>query len=292
LHWLNIPDPVKKVDVFYLYPTVWRKSFTTEANLCEIDNVSMREGSKAAFSWQATVFEPIGNIYAPYYRQADGSVLSLPLDQQIAFLKGSPTTDVVAAFDYYIKHFNHDRPFILAGHSQGSNVLLYLLSGYMKENPDVQKRMIAAYLIGFSVTTSFLSENPHLRFAEGPDDTGVIVSFNTQSPDVAFGANPVVWPGSVAINPITWTREETLAITAEGLGSYMPDATGNYSKVVQYADARVDKAKGVVICTTAASDLKVAPLPSGVYHLHEYAFYYFNIRDNATNRVAKFLGQH
>ena len=42
--------------------------------------------------------------------------------------------------------------------------------------------MIAAYAIGFSITTDDLAANPSLRFAEGADDTGVIVSWNTEGP--------------------------------------------------------------------------------------------------------------
>jgi uncharacterized protein YneF (UPF0154 family) len=62
-----------------------------------------------------------------------------------------------------LNNYNNGRPFILAGHSQGSNILLYLLSEYMKDNPKVYDRMIAAYVIGYSVTDQYLSENPHLN---------------------------------------------------------------------------------------------------------------------------------
>ena len=88
----------------------------------------------------------------------------------------------------------------------------------MKENPKVCDRMIAAYVIGYSITPGYLAQNPHLKFAEGPDDTGVIISYNTEAPNVV-GNNPVVLPGAMAINPISWTREESLAKAEENLGS-------------------------------------------------------------------------
>jgi len=127
----------------------------------------------------------VENIYAPYYRQADAVyTLNLPLEEQDSIIGGIPKTDVFTAFDYYIKNHNNGRSFILAGHSQGSNVLVYLLSEYMKENPKVYARMIAAYVIGYSITEDYLTKNPHLKFAEGPDDTGVIISYNTEAPEV------------------------------------------------------------------------------------------------------------
>jgi hypothetical protein len=288
-HWLALPVVVdKKVDVFYLYPTSWHKLSPDEPGICKIDNPTMLAGAKVSYGKQATAFEPVGNVYAPYYRQIDLS----PVDREKR-VGGLPTKDAVAAFDYYIKHYNHGRPFILAGHSQGSNILCNLLAGYLKDHPEVYARMIAAYVIGYSVTESYLAANPHLKFAQGPDDTGVIVSYNTEASDVAPGTNPVTLPGGIAINPITWTRDETLVPAAQNLGSIMP-ADGVFVPVMHYADARVDKTKGVVICSTAGEDKLSPPLPElrGVYHSYDYPFYYYNLRQNAANRVEHYLNRH
>ena len=54
----------------------------------------------------------------------------------------------------------------------------------MKDHPEVYSRMIAAYVIGNPVTQASLDNNPHLKFATGPDDTGVIISYNTEAPNV------------------------------------------------------------------------------------------------------------
>jgi hypothetical protein len=290
-HWLSLPAPFKKVDIFYLYPTAWKKVNPTDPNINEIDNASMVIGSKSAFERQATAFESVGNIYAPYYRQADATyTLSLPtLAEREQVIAGTPTLDAVAAFDYYIKHFNKGRPFILAGHSQGSNVLLNILADYMKANPAVYARMVAAYVVGYSVTQDYLDRNPHLKFAAGPDDTGVIISYNTQSPAVAKGANPIVLDGALAINPISWTRGAATASKTDGLGSFMPVA-GVFTQVPQYADATIDIDKGVVTTTVDPTGLILGFGP-GIYHSYDYPFYYFNLRANAANRVAKFLSK-
>ena len=300
-NWLSLPTAVDKaVDVFYLYPTSWQKVNEDDPNICEIDNPIMLQHSKLAFARQATAFETVGNIYAPYYRQADAAyTLSLPLAEQASVVGGLPKSDAIAAFDYYIKHFNQGRPYILAGHSQGSNVLEFLLSEYMKENPRVYNRMIAAYVIGYSITSDFLVKYPYLKFAEGPDDTGVIISYNTEAPTVV-GNNPVVLPGAMAINPITWTRDETLATAQENLGSIVVNkdgsvvlnAEGKFEVVKNYADARVDKAKGVIICSTVdANQLSPgnAVFGKGVYHSSDFSFYYYDLRANAQNRANRFL---
>jgi hypothetical protein len=303
-NWLSLPSSTatgKKVDVFYLSDTTYQKPDANSPNIGPIDDPAMQQGAKAAFSRTATAFDTVADIYAPYNRQVDAMYKkSLPVAQQNKLEDGIPTSDATSAFDYYIKHYNKGRPYILAGHSQGSNLLANILSAYMLKNPRVYKRMVAAYVIGYSITPQYLSQNPELRFAEGPSDTGVIVSYNTEAP-VVDGVNPVTLPGGIAINPITWTRSEEPASAQQNLGGIaidpktgyaVLDAEGKPARVEHYADARVNKDRGVVICSTADVNLLSpgnALLPKGVYHSFDYPFYYFDIRANADERVARYL---
>ncbi len=297
-HWLSIPAIHSPVDIFYYYPTAWHKLNESDPIICEIDNPLMLAGAASVFGRQATAFETVGNIYAPFYRQDDAaSTVALPSEEQAKIVGGIPTRDATAAFDYYIKNFNNGRPYILVGHSQGAIVLSNLLSGYMKENPTAYQNMIAAYVIGWPITSEYLAKNPHLKFAEGPDDTGVIISYNTQSPDMN-GINPLLnGVIGIVINPITWTRDETVATVEQGLGSLLPDSTFVFKPVPQFADARVNIAKGVLECSTAAADeliayiVSMSGLPEGVYHSFDIPFYYYNLRQNAENRANKFLGK-
>lgn len=286
-HWLSLPAPLKAVDVFYLYPTAWLKT-EQDGVVCEIDNAIMRKGAPAAYGRQAAAFEPVGNVFAPYYRQAT----LLKTDRE-KVMDGIPAHDALAAFDHYIKHFNNGRPFLLAGHSQGSHAMLKILSVYMKANPEVYARMLAAYVVGYSVDQPFLDANPHLKFAEGPDDLGVVVSYNTQAPVVEPGEYPPF--SGLVINPITWTRDETPAAPSQSLGSFMPDSTGKtFSTVAHFAGARVDVARGVLICEEADADALFrlsGGFGKGVYHSFDYSFYFYNLRANAANRVEKFLAR-
>jgi hypothetical protein len=296
-HWLNLPSSVTEpVDVFYLYPTAWTSTDPDNPQVCAIDEPSMLEKAPGDYARQATAFETVANIYAPYYRQDNSS----PVDR-LHVIAGIPTMDAAAAFEYYIKHYNNGHPYFLLGHSQGATVLSNILSGYMKTHPEVYKRMIAAYVIGNPVSAEYLRENPHLKFAEGPDDTGVIISYNTEAPDVDPSTNPVLY-GEVGlvINPISWTREETEATVEQGLGSLMPrlvEGKLEFVPVPQYADAKIDTARGVLICSTCNEE-EFAPIdtaegfPVGVYHVFDISFYYFNIRANAANRAGIFLQNH
>lgn len=290
-HWLSIPPTLYKADVFYLYPTTsWTKNNTTSM-ICAVDDSIMMADAAQDFARQASAFDTAANVYAPFYRQDNSSP-----ENRLNVIAGIPTTDATAAFDYYIRNFNNGRPFILAGHSQGANIVCNLLSGYLKANPQVYARMIAAYVIGGPVTQAFLKANPHLKFATGPDDVGVIISYNTEAPDFT-GVNPVLYGEiGLVINPITWTRNETLADTTQGLGSLFPNKKGVWVRIPQYADARVDTVNGVLICSSADENRiaildSLSGFPKGVYHSFDYPFYYYNIRQNAANRIQKFVSR-
>ncbi|MEG0376258.1 MAG: DUF3089 domain-containing protein, partial [Raoultibacter sp.] len=289
--WIARPSETPlPVDVVYLYPTAWHKIDAGESNLCAIDNKTLLEGGEQAFAMQATAFETAGNVFAPYYRQGDASfVLGLPIEQQTKLLNGTPKQDIYAALDYYFEYLNEGRPFILAGHSQGSNMLLFVLSEYLQMHPELQDRMVAAYAIGYSITDSFLSENKHLSFAEKADDTGVIVSYNTEAPTVE-GKNPVVIDGALAINPLTWTRSTETASASLSKGARM-----NGVDLGPIADASVDLERGTVICSSVNPDDYISAtglFPRGVYHGQDYGFYYYDLRANAEQRAQAYLESH
>ncbi len=291
--WLALPTtrPLP-IDVFYLYPTAYQKAGPDASDTAAVTDAGMRAGAQAAYARQASLFEAVANVVAPYYRQLDATyALRLPPDAHVAAIAGAPTIDATAAFAWYLEHVNGGRPFILAGHSQGSDVLCHLLAGYLREHPDAYARMVAAYAVGYSVTPAFLAANAHLRFAERADDTGVIVSYNTEAPTIG-GVNPVMLAGALAINPITWTRAERPAAASASLGSWLPDSAGAYRRVDHYADARVDLARGVVVASTPDVSTwapgKPGGFPAGVYHSLDYSFYYFDLQANAKARIAAY----
>ncbi len=281
--WISVPLDSKNP-----VPTAWTPT-SPDQIYSDIDEPSMLTSAAAVFERQATAFGPLANLYAPYYRQVNANItLGLSIDQQTEILNGIPKEDVFAALDYYFENFNDGRPFILAGHSQGSNMMLFVLSEYMKEHPEIYERMVAAYAIGYSVTEEFLAANPHLGFANGSDDIQKIISWNTEAPGTT-GNNPVVLPGAISINPLNWRRDGTYAGLKMNLGSFLPDASGEYALTDGVADAKVDTNRGVVV-STADSDVYGmgggTPFPAGSFHGNDVQFYYMNMRENALRRSA------
>lgn len=304
-NWYKIPQITKKVDTFYIYATEYiLGSFEEGApDYASLDNEEMREGVKAEYRDHACAFAESTNIFLPYYRQSGlrfaGEIHKKTGTADAAFA-GMPMGDIVAALDYYFENLNQGRPFIIAGHSQGSAMLLQLLATYFKEHQDYYKRMVAAYAVGYSVTNEYLAANPHLKFATGESDTGVIIAWNTEGPvNVETNAhNVVVLPGTRSINPINWKLDETYAPASKNLGSIVGDDENGHLIGDMEADAQINLRRGVVVTHAIVPPVSeyVAKVSADFFgpdgrHAYDYLYYYNNIQENASKRVAAYLNK-
>jgi hypothetical protein len=303
-YWLTRPDLAGQshsaakndVDVFFVYPTSWRAE-AGEYPIAEINNAEMRHWAEYYLTTRGSAFETAGTIYAPYYRQLDAAFgLSQASDMdRIEYFAGVPYTDIKASFEYYLENFNNGRPFILAGHSQGSAMCLLLLTDYLKDHPDVYKRMIAAYVIGIPMVQSIYDQYPHLRAAQSANDTGVIISYNTQAP-VVDGVNPLSSPESVLINPISWRTDTDEIPASESKGSIIVSDDSTFVDAPQLADARIDPTRGVIICDVDREQFSSAAasrayFPLGMFHENDIPLFYYDLRANAELRVQEYLAQ-
>ncbi|HJJ31007.1 MAG TPA: DUF3089 domain-containing protein, partial [Methanocorpusculum sp.] len=312
-NWLfPFENPVESADVFYLYPTVAMIS-TQENGIAELDD-TIKKSAKDVFMEQGTAFAEYCNVYAPYYRQMAGDkVIEINSHDNIteAMRNSESKTDVFAALDYYFTNCNKgaERPFILAGHSQGSCMLSIVLDEYMKAHPEYYKNMAAAYLIGFGVEEEWVDANPHLKFAEGETDTGVIISWNTEAPGATKTSFVVGDNSPLVINPLIWKTDETYADKSLNKGSIVESSGaeeiedgvylyGSYNITLQPGlhDAQVNNDRGVLICTTDNASVMPYEISGGTLgdkslHGEDYAIYYANIAENGKKRIDAFLAE-
>ena len=293
--WYKLSEVTKDVDTFFIYPTEYLGANEGDPDFAELDNPDMVAGAANDHAIMASAFEESTNLFMPYYRQASAKFMKSAYDKTgdiRAALTGTPYEDITAALDYYFENCNGGRPFILASHSQGSAINSLVLEGYLKEHPDRYERMVASYMIGFSVTKGWLAENPHLKFAAGEDDAGVIVSWNTEgAQNVEQNAtNVVVMPGAISINPLNWKLDDTYASASENKGSLVIDEEAGTANIGDIgADAQVNTARGVVVSN---AESEYIPLPeffgSASFHNGDYTFFYNNIKDNVAKRIATY----
>ena len=306
--WYKLPDGnVKAVDTFFIYPTLYTDFSEEGTDYAALHEEMVMEKIDNVYMTQASVFEESTNLYIPFYRQAN-----ITIETEAAFDSGDiepvlkdnlPEIDINAALDYYFEHYNEGRPFIIAGHSQGSVMTRLVLKDYFEEHPEYYERMVAAYVIGYSVTQQDLDENPHLKFAQGSDDTGVIVSWNTEGEGNAGQKNIVVVDGGISINPLNWKRDETYASADENMGSLIIDQeTGEVHFENVGADAQVNIERGVVIShanypfisgtdpNEKAGALRDKAFGTESFHNGDYTLFYNNIKENVKDRIESYTG--
>lgn len=198
-------------DVFYIAST-WEFDWETADNIvshyADVWNVQHRADMYIEQSNVADYMAEGNNFYAPFYRHITlDSWATLNEDTISRRYNDVSFVDVQNAFNYFLSHHNNNRPFILAGFSQGGKSVVEL----MKVMPeDVRSRMIAAYVLGYKVTPDDVAKAPWLTAAADSTDTGVIICYNSVS-DVKYIKPVVSAPNTMCINPVNWRTDATPA---------------------------------------------------------------------------------
>ena len=106
------------VDVFFIHPTGFLRGETWTYSM-DMGSAT-EENTQFLMANQASVYNGCCNVFAPRYRQAH--VLTYLQEEEIQEqILGFAYQDVRRAFRYFIDHMSDGRPFVLAGHSQGSH---------------------------------------------------------------------------------------------------------------------------------------------------------------------------
>ena len=131
------------VDCFYVYPTV-----SQDQGLNSDLNVSEELGAtQSQFARFASVCRP----FVPVYRQMTlAAVATASAGGDVTKAGMIAYSDVASAWRIYLAKYNHGRPFVLVGHSQGSLMLQELIKREIEGKP-IAKQMVRAIIPGFNV---------------------------------------------------------------------------------------------------------------------------------------------
>ena len=157
---------------------------------------------ESTIKYQSSAWYSTGNLYVPFYRQAHLRVFNEKFKVDGGKALDLAYNDIKEAFTYYLKNFNEDKPFIIASHSQGTVHAKRLISEFI-DGKELQKKLIAAYLVGIEVNKD---EFINIKPMNSPDETGGFVSWNTfKLNKYPRSDNYENWfKGGVTTNPITW----------------------------------------------------------------------------------------
>lgn len=277
----------KAADLFLICPTV---DMGGDGNY----NMSMNDGETkesfvGALNMERGIYEESATMYAPFYRQMTFPVYSMSEEEMKPYLEIA-YNDVRAAFEYYIENLNNGRPIILAGFSQGSQLLLMLMEEYF-DDPELCDKLVAVYCIGWRITEEDIRENPHLKVAERADDTGVIISFNTEAEGVDDSIMIPKGTKTLGINPLNWKTDSTPADKSLNKGACFTRYSGEIKKEIpELTGAYLDSERGsLIVPDIDPAEYSNSLFPDGVYHLYDYQFFFRNLEENVAVRLRSFL---
>jgi len=289
---LAVDQSTAPADVFFVHSS----SYVGSRWNATTDDATINEATdRAGTGIQASAFAGCCAIHAPRYRQANLTTFYLPSadgDRAIDLAY----QDVRRAFEAFEARRDPGRPFILAGHSQGSvhaeRLLYEVISG-----TELRDRLVAAYLIGARVTEAGLHERaPDVPPCRAADDFHCVVAWNARGPNYLPGKFDMARSDQRALlctNPLTWRTDDTPASIDLNLGAVFLE-TDDHAPKLGFADAQC--LRGTLVLDrigTAPRDLPSRILDhvmgSGNYHAIEYQLFFMNLRENAATRVAAFM---
>lgn len=288
----NPAEGVRRADVFFVPPTTYYNARTWNAAVPDaaIDRLT----DTTALRNQASVFNLCCRVWAPRYRQmALGGYTRWSTDSQKA--SDLAYADVARAFDRFLEELG-DRPFVVAGHSQGSRHLRRLIAERIDGTP-LARRMVAAYLPGTWLPQSYFSGLRAVKACVRPRQTGCIATWSTYAEGrdatqarIRFARTSRYRPEQsrepfICTNPLSWNASaETVPASANPGGWIHGDGRRPAAIDPQVVSMRcVDGA--IYVAPKPPAAYEATKLPFIDYHNSDYNLAYMSIRQNAADRV-------
>lgn len=273
-----------QVDVFFVHPTLYLEEVEGRKyvwNADVNDSLMNRKVDGSSILNQASVFNGSCRVFAPRYRQAHiTSFFTTDRKSGEASLKLA-YGDVKAAFECYLKNYNNGRPFIIAGHSQGTRHAGMLLKEFV-EGKDLQKQLVAAYVIGMPVPSDYFAQLP---VCDMPEKTGCFVTWATFQ-EGYFPPNYTTYKGGVCVNPLSWKTDSIPVSRKMNLGGI----TWKFSKVKTKINGAQVKDGILWVDKPHVPGRMLIKMKN--YHVADYNLFWFNIRENVRTRVESYFSSN
>ena len=296
--WLRSGDTnsiLPEFEVFYIYPTLFQNKRRPVMDH-RFDSIRVKADNylKLTFGLLTDPVHPF-KLYAPFVRQADyGTALETDFAGDLGeTLLRYGIEDTQTAFRYFLERLHTPgMPYILIGHSQGASDLYELL----RDTPEItpESGFVAAYLAGLPKKTAEAVDRDFagrgIRRGTKPDETGVILSWNTLAPEA--GDNLFATPGGCVVNPLTWRADTTPADASDlpEAGHYYvseKEPAGTFDAKL-LAGTRADPDRGAVIVSLPENSEFDASgiMGEGVFHMNDLFFFAESVRDDMIRRAA------
>ncbi|HAA53610.1 MAG TPA: DUF3089 domain-containing protein [Myxococcales bacterium] len=298
------PENKRRADTFFIYPTTYMSGKSWNADINE--KTSKTRVDTLVMKHQASAFNACCKVYAPRYRQAT-LYFAMGFEPDGKKALELAYSDVVRAFKYYLKHWNKGRPFIIAGHSQGSIHGLRLIEEHVAKNPTLRKQLIAAYFPGNPIhKDKFKRSLAPLTVCKEPTTTHCLISWHTLGKDgdvEKYNRLKKFYPPNtyedvkgrdhICVNPITWKAEDPNGPLQKHLGAiqyHRGDKSIPEPIASTVSGGCVKRAMRVTEVRLKGFDRML--FGPGDYHIYDYNLFYMNIRKNALERTNAYFAKY
>ncbi|MBQ0126287.1 MAG: DUF3089 domain-containing protein, partial [Clostridiales bacterium] len=233
------------IDTFFVAPTVVSGDFSN----MPLDDSALAETFKTQTGNQKGIYDDETRFFAPLYSQATLACYNLPENEREAYLEIA-YADVKEAFRYYLECYNGGNGIILAGSSQGADMILRLVKDFFNDKKSASK-LICCYAIGWKVPEEYIKGLKYVSFATSESDTCSIVSFNSEAPEITSSLIIGENEKTLCINPLSWTTATTPALSELNKGCCIYSTKG-YQKgddMVGFCGAYIDEKRGALKVT-------------------------------------------
>lgn len=282
-------DSEKPTDIFFIPTTASRG----KEGIYTIDYGNPDRMAKflGTVNMEKGIYDGAGRFFAPFYQQASLTAFFLPDGEGDVYFDNA-YLDVREAFLYYLEHCNNGRPIVLAGFSQGGIMAIRLAKEFMADE-QIRSQIVAVYAPGWYMTEEELAEYPYLSFAKGETDTGVIIAFTGEAPEMTGSSLIPEGMRVLAINPLNWKRDNTPAEASENPGSCFTDYSGDITSEIEgLCGCYIDAERGTLKVTgVTAEEYPGSMFEDGVFHVYDYQFFYRSLQKNVADRVTAFCAE-
>ena len=271
------------VDVFFLHPTTYTKGFYGW-NARMDDEAVNKKTDEGTMLYQASVFNGSCRVFAPRYRQAYLKAFFTKDTAQASQALDFAYNDLRSAFQYYLEHWNHGRPIIIASHSQGTRHAIRLLEEFFDGKP-LQKQLVCAYLVGYRISKKAFKTIP---LGTNPSMTGCVMGWRTFKKGFAPAYSKSEKGDCLIVNPVTWTVNPGWSPNSLHKGLI----ARNFNKLLYPHELSAEIAPDVnVLWVDLPRKLKRQLGFINNFHIADYNFFYLNMRENIKERVRAYLNK-
>ena len=176
--WPSSPV-ASKFDCFYVYPTVSEKQAGNT-------DLNVTKGEVGAAVIEAAPFSRVCNVWAPVYRSQTWASVEKGLSGDETVMRSTFTVayaSLLSSWQTFLARDDDNRPIILIGDSQGSAILIHLISTEIDNEPSVLSRLVVAIIVGGNLQVptgkTVGATFTKVSLCESATETGCAIAFSS-----------------------------------------------------------------------------------------------------------------